>query len=144
MKRRPPGNPFYLFGVAGALDSAGEWFDNNGKLSVWTPKSDNPANHLVEAKARQWGIDASGVSNVRIQGFHLFACSINTSNNSTNITINDITDEYLQQFSNSADGRIPPTPGGIVLRGVNDELENSVIAWSAGDGVSWPARPTRS
>ncbi|HWE02748.1 MAG TPA: right-handed parallel beta-helix repeat-containing protein [Tepidisphaeraceae bacterium] len=129
------GNKFYLFGKAGALDSAGEWFDANGKLSVWTPKSDNPANHVVEAKARLWGIDASKVSNIRIQGIHLFACSINTSSNSTNVTINQITDEYLQHFSYSTDGRLPPAAGGIMLRGKNDVLENSVIAWSAGDGV---------
>ncbi|HZK80996.1 MAG TPA: right-handed parallel beta-helix repeat-containing protein [Humisphaera sp.] len=129
------GNPFYLFGVRGALDSPGEWFDNNGQLSVWTPKSDDPANHLVEAKARLYGFDASLVSNVRIQGFHLFACSINTSDTSRNITINQITDEYLQHYSTSVNGRIPPAPGGIILRGINDALENSVIAWSAGDGV---------
>ena len=130
------GNQYYLFGTSTALDSPGEFFrSSSGQLSVWMPASDNPSSHLVEAKARQFGFDLSQVSNVRIDGLKFFACSINTGNSSANVVINHISAEYLQQFSLSPGGWLPPFPGGIILRGQNDVLQNSVLAWSAGDGV---------
>jgi hypothetical protein len=131
------GNHFYLSAVAGALDSAGEWFRaSNGKLSIWTPKSDNPASHLVEAKVRQYGFDLSQASYIQVAGFHFFACSINTSSKSTDDIINHVTAKYISQFSLASNGFEPPVMGGIILAGNDDILENSVIVDSAGDGVT--------
>ena len=130
------GNKFFLTGVAGALDTAGEWFRaSNGTLSLWTPAGDSPANHVVEAKARQFGFDLSNAAYIHIQGIHLFACTINTSGVSRGVVINQITAEYLSQFAVPANGWIEPTDSGIVLKGNNDTLSNSVLAYSAGDGV---------
>ncbi|HWE04723.1 MAG TPA: carbohydrate-binding protein [Tepidisphaeraceae bacterium] len=130
------GNNFYLFGVPGALDSAGEWFRAlNGTLSLRTPADDSPTKHLVEAKARLYGFDVSQASHIQINGFNLFACAINTSAKSTDVVINHITDQYLSNFSVATNGWHPPTSGGIVLAGLNDVLENSTLAYSAGDGV---------
>ncbi|HET6250978.1 MAG TPA: right-handed parallel beta-helix repeat-containing protein [Tepidisphaeraceae bacterium] len=126
---------FYLTGVAGALDSAGEWFrTSGGTLSLWTPAGDSPANHVVEAKARQYGFDLTQASNIQILGVHLFACSIVTSASSAGIVLNGISDQYVSQFEVTPNGWHPPT-SGIVLKGVGDILENSMIADSAGDGV---------
>lgn len=130
------GNHFYLTGAAAALDAPNEWFlAANGTLSLWTAAGDDPSNDLVEAKARQFGFELSGSSYIDILGIHLFACTINTSSASRGIDINQITAEYLSQFAVTARGWNQPDDGGIVLKGPGDSLANSVIAYSAGDGV---------
>jgi len=130
------GNHYYLTGLPSELDSAGEWFRApNGTLSLWTPASDNPARHLVEAKARKYGFDVSNASNINIDGIHFFACTIFTNANSRTVRIDHITAKYLSQFGPTPTGWGQPIDGGIVLAGTGDLLSNSVIAYSAGDGV---------
>jgi Right handed beta helix region len=130
------GNHYYLTGLATALDAPGEWFRSaSGQLSLRTPASDNPTGHLVEAKVRQFGFDMANAAYIRIDGLNFFACSINTGNNSAGVVINHIAARYLQHFVIDPGGYLPPTAGGIILRGTYDVLENSVIAFTAGDGV---------
>lgn len=133
------GNHYYLFGVPGALDAPGEWFrSSNGQVALQTPAADNPANHVVEAKARLYGFDLSHVAYIRLQNLNLFACTINTSGVSTGVVINRIAAEYLSHFSIAPVGWMTTggiAPSGIMLRGNYDTIENSVIAYSAGDGI---------
>jgi len=130
------GNHFYLSGVAGALDSPGEWFrSSGGQLKVWTPASDSPSSHTVEAKARLYAFDLSSASYIHIQGIHLFASTINTSANSTGVVLNGITSKYASHFSVNSNGFNMTTPNGIILAGEGDILENSVVEDTAGDGV---------
>ena len=129
------GNPFYLFGNPGALDSPGEFSLSSGKLSLWTPAGDTPASHAVEAKARRYGFDLSAASYVRLEGIHLFACTINTSALSNNVVIDRLTAQYIWHSTISPTGQMPTSPDGIILLGNSDALTNSVIAESSGDGV---------
>ncbi|HZL35973.1 MAG TPA: carbohydrate-binding protein [Tepidisphaeraceae bacterium] len=130
------GNSYYLTGISGALDSAGEWYRAaDGTLSLWTSNGDSPANHFVEAKARKYAFDLSNAAYVRIQGFHIFASTINTGPISTGVAIAGITAQYLSQFTQMPRGWHQPTDSGIVLKGNYDTLRNSVIEFSAGDGV---------
>src|SRR6185437_766393 len=112
------GNHYYLGGVSGALDSAGEWFRNSsGQLSLWTTSGDSPANHVVEAKARRFGFDLSNAAYIQIRGLHFFACSINTGSASTRVVIDHITAQYLSHLTQAANGFIPDVVDGIVLAG---------------------------
>lgn len=130
------GNHYYLTGGAGALDIAGEWsLSASGQLSLWTLAGDSPANHVVEAKHRQYAFDLSGLSNIEIDGFNIVAATINTDTHSTNDVINGITAKYLSQYDSIPNGWAWQMQSGIVLRGANDVLENSEIAFSPGDGV---------
>jgi hypothetical protein len=131
------GNSYYLSGKFQALDSAGEWYrDSSGTLYLWDPSSDNPGSHTVEVKSRQYAFDLSGISGTTIQGINLFAASLHTNWASTNTTINGITAEYLTQFNNLwGSGWTPPGAEGIELYGSNSIVENSTIAYSAGDGI---------
>jgi len=130
------GNHYYLFGVAGALDSAGEFFRSaSGKVSLWTPAGDNPGAHIVEAKARLYAFDLSAAAYIRIQGIHLFAATITTSTASIGVVMDHITAEYVSHFSIDPLGNLVPFHTGIILAGANDVLENSVLVYSAGDGV---------
>ncbi len=77
-KTRPWEDDFYfLSGKLEALDSPTEWFldTETHTLYLWAPDGKSPAEHTVEAKARDYAFDASGVRHVEIRGFHLFACT---------------------------------------------------------------------
>jgi hypothetical protein len=131
------GNSYYLFGKYQALDTAGEWYvDSSNHLFLWDQYGDNPVYHDIEVKAREYGFDLSGVSNTTIQGVNLFACTIHTDAASTSTTINGITASYITQYSVVSNGWWPTdVPLGIEMYGANSTLENSTIAYSAGDGV---------
>jgi hypothetical protein len=130
------GNQFYLYGKYQALDTAGEFYiDSSNTLSLWDPQSDNPNGHDVEVKHRQWAFDLSNVSNTIIQGINIFAASIHTGYSSTNTVLNQISASYIDQLGWISNGWSIPEPWGIELLGANSTLENSTIAYSAGDGV---------
>jgi hypothetical protein len=130
------GNSYFLYGKFQALNTAGEFYvDSSNKLYLWDQYGDNPNYHDVEVKDRLYGFDLSNVANTTIQGINLFACTINTGWNSTGTTINDINASYISQFMVVQNGWVPPSPAGIQLYGSNSILENSTIAYSAGDGV---------
>ena len=135
------GDPFYLTGKLAALDAAGEWFRDptTNTLYLWTPTGDSPGNHLVEAKARTYGFDLSGLSYITIRGIHFFACSINTSSTSTHDTLDGIQALYVSHFEQASGAKTLWTPHmedtGIIIRGSNNVLENSEIGFSAGNGV---------
>jgi hypothetical protein len=131
------GNNYFLSGTFKALDAPGEWYrDSSGNLYLWDPNGDNPNSDAVEVKQRQFAFNLDGVSNTTLQGINIFAASIQTNSYSTNTVINGISAQYLTQFNNVwGSGWSPPGPYGIELNGNNSILENSTIAYSAGDGV---------
>jgi parallel beta-helix repeat protein len=147
-----PGDPFYITGdpyfTAGSfqtLNSAGEFYrdPNTGLLYLWTPGGESPASDLIEAKAREWAFDLSGLSYIDIDGLNLFAAGINSSATSSHLLFNGINAQYVSQFENYT-GNWTPTllngtniigGTGIVLDGGYDTIENSTIAYSAGDGI---------
>jgi len=73
--------------VPATLDAPGEWYlDPNTQVLSIIP----PAGGLsgpVEAKHRQYGFDLSNVSDIRIVGINLFACTINTTSSSNHLLI---------------------------------------------------------
>ena len=131
------GDAYYLSGKFQALDSAGEWYrdPNSGSLYVWTPNSDNPGWHDVEAKARQFAFDLSWRSNITLEGINIFAATIKSDWGSQNLTIDHMNAAYLSQFNTIWNGWSPPIDSGIELNGSGSVLENSNIGPSAGDGV---------
>lgn len=132
------GNHYYLTGKFNLLDTAGEWFRDagTGTLYVWTPDGASPASHTVEAKARPYAFDLSNRAYIRVEGLKLFASTITTSDASHHIVIDGVDAQYVSHYSQitSAWGQgISDT--GILLRGNYNELLNSTIAYSAGNGV---------
>ena len=141
------GGYYYLFGILGALDTQREWVYVSGSntLYFWAPGGVNPATLSVRAKQRQYAFDLSGTSNVTIEYINLFASTINTSASSTNNTINSINAQFLSHFTSLPDVTGRPSPSywydhlndtGVILNGSGNTLENSTIAYSAGNGVA--------
>ena len=138
------GNRFYIVGSFQTLNTAAEWYrdPNTGLLYLWDPASDSPGNHTIEAKARLYGFDLSGMSYIYVQNINLFACTINTDANSSHLLLDHLNATYVSH----AIGLIPDTQDpwgaqfhphttGIILNGQFDVLQNSTIAFSSGDGV---------
>ena len=139
------GNAYYLYGKFQGLDGAGEWYrDASGQLYAWTPGGDDPANHLVEAKHRQFAFDLSGRTDTTLRGIHLFAATVNTDSGSLNTTIDGIEAKYIAHFTKQASGWSPSDTTGISLKGANSVVENSTIAFSAATASTWAMSGTQA
>ncbi len=140
------GGYYYLFGILGALDAQREWVYASGSntLYFWAPGGVNPATLSVRAKQRQYAFDLSGTSNVTIEFINLFASTINTNTASMNNTVIGINAQFLSHFTALPDVTGYPNSywydhladTGIILNGSGNILENSTIAYSAGNGVA--------
>ncbi|MEO0925647.1 MAG: right-handed parallel beta-helix repeat-containing protein [Cyanobacteria bacterium J06643_13] len=141
---------FYLFGKQELLDDRGEWFytGESNDLYLWSPDDLKP--QKVEVKQRNYAFDLSDSSYIEIRDLNLFANTIVTGDRSTGIVIDGIRAKYISHHMT-----LPPLPEsekaygsddalflaahghdtGIQLRGNNNILRNSVIDWSAGNGV---------
>jgi hypothetical protein len=128
------GDPYYLVGKFKALDAPTEWYrDPSGTLYLWDKNSDDPDNHTVEAKHRDWAFDLRGRSNIVVDGFNVFAASI-TSGSSNGLKLNDLNVKYPGHFIGSS-GREQRNDSGVYLNGSNNSITNSEIAYGAGYGV---------
>lgn len=139
------GDRYYLTGKFSALDSAGEWFrdPSSGQLYLWTPNSDHPAKHVVEARAREWAFDLRLRSYIDIQGLKLFSAGVISSASSNHLSLTNLDVKYPSHFTLMSTGWSRPNTTGIVLQGDSNVLSNSVIAYSAGHGVVIDGRDSR-
>lgn len=132
-------NPYFLTGKLGELDSPGEWFRDSGSSSLffWTPLSDNPSGHLVEAKHRTLAFNLNGLSFITVQGIGLFAATIGSDAQSQYLILDGLQCQYIAHTPIPL-GQNPYYVGsnaGILLSGMNNVLRNSTIAFSPGTGV---------
>ena len=128
------GNSYYLSGKLQGLNGAGEFYNAGGRLYVWAPGNANPNNTDVEVKHRQYAFQLGGLSNITLEGINIFAATVQSDWGSRNLTIDHVNAQYLSQFT-PWNGWSVPNDSGIDLQGTGSVLENSSIAYSAGDGV---------
>ena len=134
------GNPFFLFGKPGELDSGGEWFRDASSqiLSLRTPLSTSPVSHTVEAKRRKLAFNLDGRSWIQVKGIKLFAATITTDATSSQCTFDDLQVRYPAHFTKLARWAtgVTDADAGIILRGSGHVLKNSIIADCAGSAVA--------
>jgi hypothetical protein len=143
---------FYVWGKLSLLDTNREWFrdTSTGSLYLWMPSGDNPTNHLVEAKRRDFAVDLSGQSYIILRNLRIFAAGILTDSNSSNIMVDGLNAQYVahatycQYWWNDPVSYSPTwtdpwdatnASGGIWFLGNNHVIQNSIIQYSAGLGV---------
>ncbi len=136
---RPGANdPYYLWGVLNALDTNGEWYLDTtaAKLYLWTPTGDSPANHLVEVQHRTNTFNFNSRSNIVLRGLRLFGATVNMSSSSKNNTLDGVQARYISQFLvNSSAFSTGSSTTGLLISGTSNSVVNSIIGWSAGNGV---------
>ncbi len=157
---------YYFFNKLSLLDTAGEWFHDTQHelLYIWLPNNENPEDHLIEAKKRDYGFNLSKLSHIIIKGFEIFGCNITTDDvsggdgkgytadgtvrypwrgqgstaKSHHITIDGITCLY-PSHSTDVSGHFFFQYGGhsgIVLSGENHTIQNSIIRYSFANAIS--------
>ena len=144
-----PGSKYYLTGTKSALDAPGEWYYDGAQhvLSLWTSGGDSPANHTVEAKQRTNAFNLNGISYTTVRGISTFANTITTNNTSQYDVFDSLSMMDLSHYTtlpsppqlsqsydyNEVDAHV--FDSGVQLYGAHHTLENSTIAYSAGNGV---------
>jgi hypothetical protein len=132
------GNPFWLSGRYSELRAAGEWYRDptTSRLYLWTPDDTDPSTHNVEAKRRISAFDLTDRSYITITGLNIFAATITTSANSNNVTIDHVNASYVSHYTTLTTWLSPGMESsGILLKGANSLIQNSTVAYSAGNGI---------
>ncbi len=130
-----PGANFYVFGSLVLLDSENEWAADSRSLYLWAPGGGDPSSRVVESKARNFGIDLSGKSNLRLENIRLLGCSIKTDASTANIVIDRMSARYVGHWESPSDNLAPPADQkrGVDLAGKNIIVKNSTFAYGAGN-----------
>lgn len=130
-----------LYGVLASLDSEREWHQSDDTLYLWPPAG-NPAGRRIEATKRRWAFDLEARSHVRIEGFEIFAASINL-HEADHCEIEHCRvryasfDGFMKGGFNRDGGMGPDTEGlGLVVGGHDNVVRSCEIAYCIGDGIS--------
>jgi len=144
-KQGPPlvpvaNNSYFLTGKREELDTASEWFRDQGtsSLLLWTPWGDSPSQHLVEVKRRRLAFNLGGLSFVTIQGINLFASTVSSDAKSQHLVLDSLQGMYIghDPLPIATNPYYAGYDAGIILKGKNNVLRNSTISFSSGSGVS--------
>lgn len=97
----------------------------------------------IEYKARNYAFDLRGRQSITVRGFNIFAATVLTDSGSHYTTIDRINAKYISHYNTITDTRSGwasfhsrSMDTGIILKGRNSKLTKSIIAHSAGNGVS--------
>ena len=111
---------YYLTGRLGALDTEKEWFYDGTYLYFWAPGGRSPAN--VEVKKRNYAFDLSDKSHITIRNISMFASTVTTNSNSTNIVLDRLKILYNSHFitiPNTQSTQAHVNETGVRLMGAN-------------------------
>ena len=127
---------YYITGKLGLLNVEKEWHYENNTLYFWQPGGGSPTG--VEYKARNWGFDLRGKSNITITGLQFFGCEPMTGDaGSTNTIIDGIKAKYTNHvfLAESSHNYGNARQTGIKLIGANSIIKNSDIQYASSQGV---------
>ncbi|MDQ4028263.1 MAG: right-handed parallel beta-helix repeat-containing protein [Actinomycetota bacterium] len=122
---------YYLRGKKSLLDDRSEWFNDATEHRLHLGV--NPAGRRIEAKARTWAFDLGDRSHIRIEGIRLFASTIHAGG--SGIVLDRLRGLYIHHDLNVKAFWDPAKYGGISLGGRDNEIRNSRINWSSGNGI---------
>ena len=128
------GDLYYVTDSLKALDVANEWYKNSATntLYLWAPGGDSPANHIVEAKKREYGFDLSNKSYIEVNDIRFVASSVKMTS-ASNIKIistnmQGATQKVEGSYNEIRNSEISKTIGsGVVLTGQNHSIINNYI-----------------
>ncbi|MFF5083421.1 carbohydrate-binding protein [Actinoplanes sp. NPDC000266] len=141
---------YALSGKLRLLGHAGQWFYDEGthRLYLWTRDGDDPSGHTVELKRRELGIDLAGRQKVTVTGVGLRASTLRTTEVSKNNVIERMTARFVSAYDDlTVDPNMVRNPdacglltagettSGLQIGGTGNVVRDSVVDWSAGNGV---------
>ena len=130
------GNLYYIYDSLLLLDTEGEWYQENstGKLYLWVPQGEPPANHLIEIATRKRVVDDNAQSYIQIKNLYTFAGGI-YFNGCKGCLVNGVHQKYIQHYT-EVDGQknMEGDQNGF-SEGSECTWENGSIVYSAGNGL---------
>jgi len=132
------GSRYHLFGLPALLDSPGEWRLDRAQKAVrlWAPGGDDPAKHRVEVKRREFAFDLSQRRHIQVEGFCIFAAAISMAE-ASHCVVKGCHLRYASHFSDCEGwGTRHNTASGVIISGHDNELLDSSVVYSAGNGVT--------
>jgi len=168
----PVGSRYYLFNSPALLDAPGEWYLDQRTQQLFIFSTVDPAKHRIEIKRRDWAFDLDERSHLAIRDLDLFACSITTDRAAGgdgigywadgesrypwrgkinavapahDILLSGLRAAYLTHFTDVSGHFILQwgQGSGIILSGTNLTLRDSIVRFSAGNGVTVLGRNNR-
>lgn len=128
------GNDYFIFGKLAGLDVPSEWVIENGNLYLYAPDGNSPAQHKIEYRTRDYGINLKDKNYVTVSGINIFAAAI-TMENANNCTIDACNQKYHEYFDDTDGYHATFAHRLNYVSGSNNVWKNSEIAYSAGDGI---------
>jgi len=139
---------YYLFNNIAFLDTAYEWFYNptESKLFVQIPSGSNINSFKISYKSKETLVDLRGSSHETIKNISLFGGTIAMDEQSQGNLIDGINANYVSNSTRSYDNTTTHNwaggfsvdhlfDTGIMVKGKNEVLRNSVISNSSCNGV---------
>ena len=117
-----PGNEYYLTGIKGEMDHAGEWFYDGASSRLYAYAATSPAD--VQARKRNFGFDLRGRAFIQLVNLGFLACTIQTDAGSTDATFDGLTMRYLGHSQKDS-----PVFG--LQLGNRSTLRNSDLGWDS-------------
>lgn len=118
-----------------ALDVAGEWYAQNGKIFFKPPKGYNPEELNMEARKREWAFRINEKDGIKLKGLHIKAASIELIG--SDCIVDSCTIRYLFPFfTRKSYGATFHKQGGIYINGDDNIFKKCYIAHSWGHGFS--------
>ncbi|MFD4022175.1 hypothetical protein ACFWRV_01445 [Streptomyces sp. NPDC058576] len=141
-----PGTRYYLTNSLKTLDSPLEWFHDREakKLYAWASSPEDVRKlRALQIKQRLYAVDLNDRSHVHVEGLRLFGATVSTSPTSTHNVLDGLRADDVSHFvRTSCEGCTATSPyqtgardTGIIVRGSDNVLRDSVITGSAGNGV---------
>ena len=130
---------YYVTGKLALLTIAKEWHYENGTLYFWQEGGGAPTG-VLEYKARNWGFDIRGKSNITIAGLTFIGCDPVVGNvGSSNAVVDNIRASYMSHHVRHDvwewQGVGMSKQFGIKLLGANSIIKNSELHSSGSSGV---------
>lgn len=131
-----PDNDLFIWGKRELIDDEGEWYLDANSQSLYLAHGD-VQNAQIELKRRELAFDLSARQHIQVEGLDIFAATILSDKESSDLLFSDLNVLYPSHFT-LIEGIVwtagPST--GVVLYGARNTLQNSTVAYSAGNGVS--------
>jgi hypothetical protein len=139
---------YYLYDNLSLMDRPFEWYfnPNSQKLYVQLPAGKKITDYKVAYKSRNFAFDISNRSQITLRNISIIGATIRSNSNSYENMIDGINARYISSFSEADDDPVWhnwPTgydfdhvfETGIMVKGRDNILENSVIQFSTCNGV---------
>ena len=145
------GDRYRLSGTLPHLDAPGEWFrdPSTNTLYLRTPTDSDPNAETIEIKRRDYAFLINTHSDIVIRDLEIFAATISTetaggnlrqfqTSPSRRLVLQGINAKYVSHFVDQSKFLFSQwsNTSGIILSGADHVLRDSVIHYSAGNGVS--------